>query len=149
MSTRRISGSATIEFTVAIGIVFLLLLLPGLDLLFMGFTYGTGWMLNTAQLRQAAMVKKSVVDAEMQAITDNWEATGPGQFVNKGQTKPTAKVEYKSRSGGDFTVRVTTTVVSNSMMAIPFFSSVPGLGAPINYSFTGERLMENPAYVSQ
>ena len=148
-STVRLRGAATVEFSVAIGIVFLLLLFPGLDLLFMGFTYSTGYLLQSAQLRQAAMVKKSAVDAEMTAITTAWMSTGPGQFVNKGQSPPTAKVEYKSRLNGDYTVRVTTTVKSNSVMSIPGLSNVPGLGAPIEYTFTGERLMENPLYATQ
>lgn len=145
----RRRGSATVEFSVAIGILLLLLLFPGLDLLFMGFTYSTGYLLQAAQLRQAAMVKKSAVDAEMNTIVDEWLKTGPGQYVNNGQAKPTTKVEYKARTNGDYTVKVTTTVKSNSAISIPGLSSIPGLGAPIEYTFTGERLMENPQYVTQ
>lgn len=146
LKRRRIqTGQAhSAEFALALGVILVLILFPFIDFLFYSFTYGAGYFLNHAQLRQAALTKNADVDAEMAQITQDWAATGMGQFVSKGQKAPVTVVSYKQTGvGTDVEVTVTTTVTANSLMTIPGLSHIPGFGTPIKFVFSGQRLLEN------
>jgi len=143
---RRVqSGQAhSVEFGLALGIIFVLIFFPFIDFLFYSFAYGAGYFLNFTQLRQAALTKNTDVKAEMDQITKDWSDTGMGQFVSKGQEPPKTEVTYKATGvGTDYEVTVTTTVNANTLIKIPFLSSIPGFGAPVQFTYSGQRLLEN------
>lgn len=142
---RKQSGQGhSVEFGLALVVIFVIIVFPFIDFLFYSFTYGAGYILNHTQLRQAALTKNTEVKAEMDQITADWAATGLGQHVSKGQAPPTTEVTYKATGiGTDVEVTVTTTVTANSLIPIPFLSSIPGFGAPMQFVYSGQRLLEN------
>lgn len=146
LKRRRIqSGQAhSVELGLALGIVFIVLFFPFIDFLFLTFTYGAAYFLNFAQLRQAALTKNADVAAEMKQITTDWSTSGMGKFVSEGQKEPETEVKYiPTGVGTDVEVAVKTTVYAKSMISIPFLSHIPGFGAPMQFTFNGQRLLEN------
>jgi hypothetical protein len=97
-------------------------------------------------------VPASQAMASANTITQNWQSSGVGQLAMSNVT-PTVKINYHNGedtpTGTDVYANVVTTFTVRPLLFIPFFPGVPGLGAPMEWTISGERLMENPHYAAE
>jgi hypothetical protein len=152
LKRRRSSFGGTLAETgPAIFILLLMLFFPLLDLVAMGAACMSCVTLNDLQLREAALLPKTEAQAEGGAvkkrIVDDWKSKGIGVFVGLEQPVNTS-VNYvtgtkDSKERQDMLVRVQTRVRIRPFLTIPFFPGIPGLGAPMDFQITTERLVEN------
>lgn len=156
---RSRTGSTMTESGPALFILFCLLFFPLLDLLGLVLSYYSGYLLNTWQAREAALLRK--VDATspngliIKGLPENWKANGLGRFVNITKDIQT-QVEYEAdiadtRTGfaPDQSVRVTTTIECGPYFTIPFFVGIPGITAPYEIKYSNSRHIENPDGLEQ
>lgn len=139
-------GSAIAELGPALLILFLFLFFPLVDLMSLGVIYMSCATLNDLQLREAALLSKAEAQDPAgrvrKGIADVWQQSGLGQFV-KVVDSPATTVSYSQRQDDEVVV-VTTNVTASPFLTIPLFPGVPGLGAPVSFTFANERLVENP-----
>jgi hypothetical protein len=153
----RERGSALNEIGPALFILLIFIFFPCLDLLSMAAGYASCMYLNQLQAKEAAVDPAS--DAKVQSgkvrktVVDNWLQNGVGRFVkttsypnttvsyHDGQTDPTTKITDKI-------VTVTTTIECLPFLTIPFFFPIPGLSAPMSFTFSTNATMENPDLVN-
>ncbi|MCA0315374.1 MAG: hypothetical protein LCH63_16275 [Candidatus Melainabacteria bacterium] len=144
----RRQGSSIAEFGPAFFFLFIFAVFPVLDIIGLGFGYVSSISLNDLQLRQAVKVPRSEAEDKNGSvkllIPKKYVSTLAGGLASITQL-PSTQVIYESGPGGIF-VTVTTQVTVSPFLTIPFFSSVPGLGAPATYTVSSTRLLENPRF---
>ena len=150
---RRRKGSALTEMGPAMYILLIFIFFPALDLLAMAVAYTSSMYLNVLQTKAAALTKntdnQSPTGEVQKAVVDQWLGYGVGQFVHTtekpktqvfysdGQTDPSTKITDKI-------VRVQTTVTCLPFLTIPWFTPVPGMSAPMTFTFNSTATVENP-----
>jgi len=146
-------GSSIAEFGPALFVLLLLIFFPVLDLVAICFDYGVVALLNYNQSHEASLLpydKSNDPSGPIKKdIPDAWRKTGLAKFV-KVIGNPTTTISYRDgQSNGDSTtdkiVLVNTTVVCDPFMMLPIpVAKIGGLNAPMTFSATSERQMENP-----
>jgi hypothetical protein len=135
------AGSTITETGPALFILFLLVLFPMIDFLYLGVAYGISWYLNHLEVRELALRRPEQSSQALADVDNAFLSQGLGKFV--GLTAETvAHPDGPQRSGDPLTVRLTTTTTVKPFLSIPFFFSVPGLNAPMTFSMTSSRLQE-------
>jgi hypothetical protein len=146
------AGSTLSEVGPAMFILFICAVFPMIDLVFLGLNYCSCSTLNSLQLREVARVPASQAKAVAATIEQNWKTSGLGQLAGS-NGDPLATITYSNGednlAGTDIYVNVSTNFNIRPLFTIPFFGGVPGLGAPMQWTITGHRLMENPHYAAQ
>ncbi len=153
--SRKQRGSALLETPGALIILFIFILFPMLDMLGMALKYGCCYTLNQLQLREAALVAASAAmdrnGTVMKVLPTEWKESGLGAFVDLDRA-PATRVRYEDGKLGANGVRDRFVLVSTSFMLKPFLNvavpnlpAVPGLTAPVGFSFESSRPLENPA----
>jgi hypothetical protein len=134
--------------------LFLLLVVavfPVMDLIFDGLGYCACVTLNNLQLREAVRVPKSMAmdpnGAVQLGIPNGWRA-GPFGSLAPLMNDPVTDVSYDV-VGGTAVIQVSTTVSVRPLMVIPFFPKVPGLSAPMVFTISNNRVLENPAFLAR
>jgi hypothetical protein len=149
---RKQTGTLIAELGPALWLLFIGIFFPLLDLINLGFIYGSGFTLNNLQARQCAVLPKSeAIDpagAVKFGIPQDWQNSGLGKFV-KLVSDPQTTVTYTpgtTESSGvqDINVQVSTTIVVSPFVQAEFIPDVPGLTAPFTFKFVSERVLENP-----
>jgi|SRR5271168_4025548 len=145
---RNKQGVAIAELGPALFLLLIMGIFPMLDLIFAGSAYTACLVLNDLQLREAARLPASQVENAMILIAHNWQISGIGQYagiLGDPQTQYSYSIVPIPNSSGRQTetyITITTNVTLRPFLPIPFFNSVPALGAPVNYSISGRRLLE-------
>lgn len=151
-AVRSRRGSVLSEAGPAFFILFIFAVFPVMDLIFMGLSYSACASLNSLQLREIAKVRSSQASAQAAQVTANWKASGLGHLACVNSI-PIASISYKNgednAQGTDVYVNVVTRFTVQPLLTIPFFAGVPGLGSPMQWTISGERLMENPHYAAE
>jgi hypothetical protein len=126
---------------------------PLMLLIALGVTYGAGYTLNDLQLREAAVVTKGeATEANgnvMKNIPTAWRDMGLGQYCNL-VSFPETTVTYKKglkddEDRQDWKVIVVTKIKTKPLVTMAILPNTPGLSAPFEFTFSGERTVENPA----
>lgn len=142
------TGSAISEAGPALFILLVCAFFPILDVIWLGINYSCASTLNDLQLREAVKLPKSQATsaegAVILGIPNQWRSTALGKSANPKQDVLT-DVSYQTRVGAIY-VTVSTTVSFLPLLSIPFFSGIPGLGAPITFTVASNRPLENPRY---
>lgn len=138
---RRISGAAITETGPALFILFLVILFPMIDLLYLGAAYGISWYLNHLEVRELAVRHPDQSTQALSDIDNAFMSQGLAKFVGL-TTESIAHPGGATRSGDPPVVELTTTATVNPFLSIPFFVSVPGLNTPVTFTMTGSRLQE-------
>lgn len=137
-----------VEFGPALFVTLFLLFFPMVNLIALGVSYGASATLNDLQVREAALQPSNLVlnpgGAVQKSIPEQW-MDSIGKLVT--DKTPKTMVSYRVASPTDKTVTVSTKVVARPFLTIPFLSTIPGLGAPVDFTLTSERIVENPAGV--
>jgi hypothetical protein len=126
---------------------------PVLLLIAIGVTYGAGYTLNDLQLREAAVVPKYeaiAADGNVKKnIPQTWQSMGLGQYTSLVSFPETTVTYKKGMVDGmdrqDWKVVVTTRIIAKPFvsMAVPFLPNIPGLSAPMDFLYSGERMVES------
>lgn len=141
---RKSSGHEFVEFAPALFILLVCIVPPMLDLLYMGIAYAAGWYLNHLQCREVACVPPDRASESLARARIAWEASTLAQFVKGREAGSTP--EWQDRNPNDNfdkdTVIVTTNVLIQPFLQIPFLGSIPGIGAPVTFVYKSERPQE-------
>lgn len=150
--SRSSRGSGLVEMGPALSLLLITVFFPLLDMMAIGVTYGSGFTLNNLQARQCAVVTKTEAkDANglvLKGIPSDWKTKGLGKFCNL-TGDPITSLSYKlgqkdDKDRQDWTVIVSTTITARPFLTVPGFPAIPGLTAPMTFTFVSERVMENP-----
>ncbi len=150
-SRRRRDGNQMAELGPGLLILLLSTFFPLVLLINLAITYGSGYMLNNLQIREAAVNKKSeATDPNgnvMKNIPTNWKTMGVGRYCSL-VNDPQTSVGYKDGStsdGGstDKIVIVTTTIQTKPMLEGMNFADIPGLTTPATWNYQSEAVIEN------
>jgi hypothetical protein len=147
---RSAYGGSIAEFAPALGLLLICFFFPLLDLIGIGVSYASCMLLNETQAHEASLIPHQEATASSGSvrhdIPETWLDAGLGKFVKvDGPIK--TKVTYRTGQTGDKIVGVKTTVRCNPFLSIPVpVADVPGLNAPMTFSISSERTMENPDY---
>lgn len=157
MRIRRANGETIAEFGPALFILLICIFFPLIDILAMCVSYGLCVVLNTNQVKEAALLTGSSAnsnsDIVKQGIPDEW-ANGMGRFVKMAEPVNT-QIAYRTGETGtdqttDTIVGVRTTVKCSPFLPVPVpFVTCPGLNAPMTFQITSERPMENPDFAKE
>jgi hypothetical protein len=148
---RRSQSGATIsEMAPALFLLVIFALLPVIDLIVDGLGYCACLTLNNLQLREAARVPKSQATdpkgAVQLAIPTNWRNSAFGGIAPL-MDDPQTSVSYDVIANSAF-VTVSTVVSVKPMIPVPFFSNIPGLGAPMVFTVASQKVLENPGFLN-
>lgn len=153
MRPRRQKGSQLAELGPGLLVLFIMTFFPIMLLIAIGVTYGAGYTLNDLQLREAAVVPKYeaiAADGNVKKnIPQTWKSMGLGQYTSLISFPETTVTYKKGMVDGaerqDWKVVVTTRIVAKPFvsMAVPFLPNVPGLSAPMEFLYSGERMVES------
>jgi len=169
---RNAAGSAIVEFTPTLFVTLVMFAFPLIDLVGLALTYSDCLYLNALLLRQAAMEKSVVLDAsqtpavvsidqntadnqklqsDLSNVVNQW-ISGFGQFactysipsfstfVDLSEGSIPANV-YASPPTEY--IHVNLSCQCKPFVIIPLPLSVPGLNAPVTFSFTGRSMIES------
>jgi hypothetical protein len=141
---RNWRGQATLEMAPALLLVLVITLFPLMDLLYLGFIYFGGQVLNSAQLEAAVLVPQGSATSAVSTVASQWQSQG--SFLLKSASTSTS-VSYSNTSDAtsDVQCTVTTKVTASPLLPIPFMGSVPGLSSPITFTYTSSRILETPS----
>ena len=159
--SRSKKGSALSEFGPAFFLLLTFGLLPLIDVVVIGIDYAAAYYLNELQLREAQKLPKSVATSEkgpvMDAVPKLWRAGLIGGLTPANSEIITA-VDYKpvpwqpvgeSQTLDFWFVTVATTASFRPLLTIPFLNGIPGLGAPITFTVSGRRPVENNRFLNE
>jgi hypothetical protein len=139
------------EMGPALWILLMCFFFPMLVLLGMCLSYGSVFVLNNLQTHEASLLNYE--DAEDPAgavrttIPNEWQNAGLGKFVNL-VGPPNTEISYKlgqidQNKVQDHMVTVTTTCSIKPFVPVPIIPNVPGLSAPVTFTISSDRLLEN------
>ncbi|CAN5368032.1 hypothetical protein BH10CYA1_BH10CYA1_19760 [soil metagenome] len=147
---RNQRGSAISEMAPALFLLLVVAVFPVLDLIFDGLGYCAVVTLNNLQLREAVRVPKSqAIDpngAVQLGIPNNWRASAFGGLAPL-MADPVTEVSYDVVAGNAM-LTISTTVSVRPLLVVPFFPNVPGLSAPMPFTITTSRILENPGFLN-
>lgn len=151
-NARKASGSTILETGPALLILFMFLFFPLVDCFAMGIAYASCYTLNDLQCREASTLPKTEAEKQngliKKELVDRWRHTGLGAFVQVVGT-PQTKLTYYGAGIPDQTgtsddyVEITTTITARPFMTCPFFFAVPGMSAPVTFTISNRRMLEN------
>ncbi len=140
---RRTNGSAIVETGPALFILFIVILFPLIDLMYMGLAFAIVWYLNHLEVRELAVRLPTETAQVLTDIDTLYTGTGFGAFV--GLTN--ARISHPLSGGATYggtprTVTCTTVATINPFLTIPFFTGIPGLNESATFRVTSTRLQE-------
>lgn len=159
--TRSKRGSALSEFGPALFLIFIFGLLPVLDTIFLGLDYAGVYSLNQLQLREAQKTPRSAAIALtgpiIVTIPNQWRTTLLGGMIHPDENVLT-NIDYQpvpwqpvgsNQTLNFWFVTISTTATFHPFFTIPFLNGVPGLGAPLTFTVTGRRPVENNRFLNE
>lgn len=152
---RTCRGAAIAEFAPALIILIIVVFLPLLDLMPILIGYvGCGY-LNSQQADLAAQslrargsgfVNQAEVQPRLDTLATDWQSSALGRLAKLNSATTTIDGPLNSSMHSGYLtcyVRVTTAAQCSPFLLIPFMGPVPGLGAPVNFSISSERVVED------
>jgi hypothetical protein len=143
----RKRGSAMAELGPALFILLIVIFFPLLNLAMFGLTYFCCGTLTDLQADKAKVLPRSIAMSDLgpvkNTVPDAWQKTGLGAFAKLSAPLETA-ISYPVLANG-MHVRVSTRFTASPFMPIPFIPGVPALSAPVTFTFTSQRILEDPS----
>lgn len=140
---RTTKGSAIAETGPALFILFIMILFPLIDLLYMGLAFGIVWYLNHLETRELAVRVPAETIQVLNDIDQQYVNTGFGRFVGLNMAAIDHPLPGKAtRSGTPIQVTCTTNATIQPFLNIPFIAPVSGMNMPATFSVTSSRLQE-------
>jgi hypothetical protein len=158
---RSRKGATLSEFGPALFLIVIFGLLPVLDAIFIGIDYASARYLNELQLREAQKLPRSNAISPngtvILTIPGQWQSSLLGGLANGKQPVVTV-IDYKpvpwqpvgsNQTANFWFATIQTTVSFRPFLSIPFFQMIPGLGAPITFTVSGRRPVENNRFLNE
>jgi len=141
--SRRLKGSAITETGPALFILFLVILFPLIDLLYMGLAFGLVWYLNHLEVRELAVRVPTETAQVLTDVDTLYTSTGFGRFIGLTTSRISHPLSGGATYGGTpLSVTCTTVATVNPFLNIPFVIPVSGLNQPATFRVTSTRLQE-------
>ncbi|CAN5572483.1 hypothetical protein BH10CYA1_BH10CYA1_21590 [soil metagenome] len=142
-------GSGTVELAPALIVIFIVVLIPMLDLLYLGLAYAAGWYCNHLVVREVACRDPNggSPNAAAAAATSAWAGTGLAKFIGAGTGQVTNTIKFlppgtPSPGLPPASCFVSTQVTVKPFLPIPFFMQVEGLNKAVIFGYGAERPQE-------
>jgi hypothetical protein len=143
-------GSQMAELGPALLVLFVIILVPMLDILYLGLAYAAGWYCNHLVVREVACRQPSQWIAAAGSATKAWQSSGLALFIHA--NTPLNVANFQDASGNPagsgqttppigFCV-VSTTITIQPFLPIPFLTSVAGINAPVTFTYSAQRPQE-------
>ena len=153
-------AAALSEFAPALFLLLIFGLFPVIDAIFIGVDYASARYLNELQLREAQKLPRTQCLDEggiiIKEIPKQWQQSLLGGLHNPDKQVVT-KVDYipvpwqpvgSNQTVNFWFVSITTDVSFRPFLSLPLLTGVPGLGAPISFSVSGRRPVENNRFLN-
>jgi hypothetical protein len=132
------------EFIPALVVIFIVILFPMLDLLYLGLAYACGWYCNHLVVREVACRIPNTATGPGTAAGDAtaaWTNTGLAHFIGANAGAVTNAVSFTPGAAGQgpISCTVTTIVTVQPFLPIPMFMQIEGLNKPVKFTFSAER----------
>ncbi len=135
------------ELAPALLFLLLAVFFPLLDLIALGLTYSAGATLTDLQADKAALFAATQANSDAgpvkSSVVSAWTQTGIGAFAHLVEP-PATQISYPITNGVQYVV-VSTSITANPFLTIPFIPGVPGLSAPMTFTFSSKRVLEDPS----
>ncbi|HEY9713690.1 MAG TPA: hypothetical protein V6C72_09480 [Chroococcales cyanobacterium] len=149
---RSKKGQQSIEIAPAILVLFVIILFPVLDLLYLGVAYAAGWYENHLACRECACRSPDVGtstpgdQAGSAAFAGSPLANfiGATNIVNDESNNFGGAVAVPANPAQPPVCKVQTTMTVKPFLPVPWFKAVPGINAPITFTYYSERPQEEP-----
>ncbi|MBS2001570.1 MAG: hypothetical protein JST44_08695 [Cyanobacteria bacterium SZAS LIN-5] len=136
-------GSGTVELAPALVVIFIVILIPMLDLLYLSLAYAAGWYCNHLVVREVACREPSNATAAADSATTAWAATGLAKFIGAGKSAVVNSPTFTNDANGNpISCTVSTVVTVQPFLPIPFFMKIQGMNQPVNFAYSAERPQE-------
>jgi hypothetical protein len=150
---RKSTGGQIAELAPALLILFIVVLFPMVDIMYLGIGYCAGWYLNQMTARACSTVKTAEYPAAEANMKAAWESSGLALFTRAGVVKNKATaINYGStldRETGNpmQLIQVETEVAITpflSLAGVPFMAAmnIDGLTRPIVFRYLDKRPLE-------
>jgi len=136
---RNERGQAIAETGPAIFILFIVILFPLIDMLYMGFAYAVVWYMNYLEVRELAVRVPAETTQAISDVDSYYLTTSFGKFVG---LSPNSIQHQTARSGDPTIVSCTTTAQVRPFLTLPFLIPVAGINQSVTFSVTSTRLQE-------
>ena len=146
---RNKRGQVISETGPALFVLFVMILFPLLDLLYMGLAFGIVWYLNYLEVRELAVRIPEETAQVIQEVDGNYVTTGLGRFVGLSTASITHPITGQASRDPVAPppeepqyVTCTTQAQVNPFLNLPFVIPVAGINAPVVFTVTSTRLQE-------
>lgn len=140
---RRKRGTAITETGPALFLLFIVILFPLIDLLYMGVAFAIVWYLNHLEVRELAVRLPSETAQVLTDVDTLFTSTGFGTFIGLSLPRISHPLAGQAvRSGSPVTVTCTTVATVDPFLTIPFFAPIPGLNESCTFQVSSTRLQE-------
>jgi len=151
---RTCTGSAISEFGPALFLLLVIIFFPMLDLMAIGFQYGLGYYCNSTVCREMSVRTAADISPGSPSSTvatqvfNNINSTGITSFLgitSQNQLSSTATfIPATAPTPGQppQMVLCTTTMTVSPFISVPWFQPIPGLNAPMTFTFASSRQRE-------
>lgn len=161
-NARPHNGSAITEFAPAMFVLIMVFFFPLLNLFMLTLSYADVLYLDNLLLRQAALENVLVrtgpgpndfstdlscstdPNGSLNTVITNWQNSGVGKFVGTATVpKQTAFINVTEGSATAKFIHVELSADVKPFLTLPFPMLVPGINAPVTFTFSGRSLIEN------
>lgn len=142
-------GSQIAELAPALMILFLVILFPMVDIIYLGIGYCSGWYLNQMTTRACSVARPMDWTTARDKMNTAWTDSSLAKFTGATIVKNDFKAPQTLAGGDEFDqfVEVNTQVMVNPFMSlgsVPFLSAlnIDGLTKPVTFNYIDKRPME-------
>ena len=146
-------GSGTVELAPALIVIFIVILIPMLDMLYLALAYASGWYCNHLVVREVAcrdpIVTPPPANTSGSAAGDAtvaWANTGLAKFIGADSNAVVNTMFFTANkidpTAGPVSCTVTSVITVQPFLPIPFFMQVDGLNKPVKFAYSAERPQE-------
>ncbi|HEY9789913.1 MAG TPA: hypothetical protein V6D22_05925 [Candidatus Obscuribacterales bacterium] len=150
---RKSRGGAIAETGPALLLLIALIIVPVMDLLYMGLAYGFAWFLHNSEIRELAVNPPNVAQSQtfLNKVDNDFVTSSFGfaSFLGINAGSMSTKIQHANPTytapvppNTQGSVTLTTKVTVRPWLYIPFFVQVPGITADMVFSFTSEKPQE-------
>ena len=161
---RSVRGSSIAEIAPVLFILFVIVLFPMLDFLWLVYDYMAGLWLHNLILREAGVtvivhmngnfstvssVDKTCCDEnngtnKIAPMIADWQGGAAGKLAMT-PAAPTFQTTVNNNEGAGRTryVHINMSMDCNPLLSIPFFMTVPGMNAPVTFNYSGRSVIED------
>ncbi len=124
-------------------ILFIIVLFPLIDLLYLGAAYGIAWYLNHLEVRELSVRLPAEAATVLTEVDTEFFQLGLARFIDlQAATVMHPGGARFDLAGNPPTVSLLTRVNIRPLLNVPFFPSVPGISARVTFDVQSTRVQE-------